>query len=184
MPYEVPFRLTGHVNPRGALPAICVPTFSNKIDNYQYVQVIGIDHKIMSMDIFDPNPWESSGGAPVEEMCVDASGWAVYWISLDATVRGTVVGHHAIIRRGLLRLRAQIASVLSPFERLDFAQLSEDAAWYGEEAEACEKTLSNGNDDSDRALEWLRDAVLIGRVRLNWKLSPIIMAYLLPYVAG
>ena len=54
MPYEVPFRLTGHVNPRGALPAICVPTFSNKIDNYQYVQVIGIDHKIMSMDIFDP----------------------------------------------------------------------------------------------------------------------------------
>ena len=114
-----------------------------------------------------PNPWESSGGAPVEEMCVDASGWAVYWISLDATVRGTVVGHHAIIRRELLRLRAQIASVLSPFERLDFAQLSEDAAWYGEEAEACEKTLSNGNDDSDRALEWLRDAVLIGRVRFK-----------------
>jgi hypothetical protein len=164
MTLESKFRLTGHVNPRGDYPAICVPMFSTLEDNYQYVQAVGIDHKVMAMEQFEPTEWELGYGAPPEETSIDTGDPAIYWVAPDHMPREALIGPLISIKRGLLKLRPRIAVMSNPFERLDFAQLSEDVQWYAEEAAACEEALSNGEVRGNRVQEWLKDAVLRGRI--------------------
>ncbi|MBI1774611.1 MAG: AAA family ATPase [Proteobacteria bacterium] len=157
------YNLAGYVNARGKIPAIFVPVFSARENNDSFIQACGIDNTIIDFDVLVPNDWEciESQGAPLETPVVTPGEEILCWVALEERPRGHLVGRYKKVQSQLLTRRSLIARIDSPFERLDFAQLAGDPAWFEEEGVECERTLVTGG--ASRRLKWLQEAILQSR---------------------
>lgn len=151
------------MNTRGETPAICVPVFSHPPSNQVFLQAIGYDHKVLSMEVLRDEDDQQIQSNFFDESYVKQDGEAIYWISLGDIDRATLIGRHRTIKRELLRYRSVIAAMDNPFERLDFAQLSENPHWFSDEALQCEGILSKSSEK--RRTDWLEHELLRGRVQ-------------------
>lgn len=155
------FSLAGYFNPRCEIPAICVPFFVCKQDNYSYVQIVGTDHVVLAMERVESSEWEPAIGSYHEELYAEEGEAAIYWIILAEGPKPPLIGTHSKIKGGLFKSRMLIDEITNPFERLDFAQLTQDKTWFAQEAYTCEQSLAV--KDHGRAMEWVRESLLKAR---------------------
>ena len=153
------YKLSGAINPRGAAPSVCVPTFSSSFDNYTYVQHVGIDNNVVVFELAELTDWEPVRGNP-KAKAVDPGHPAIHWIAWTDDLQDSVIDRVEVVRLDVIAKRWLIDGLDNPFERLDFAQLSGVYTWFAEEAERCETSLS----ESERR-SWLGDTLMLSRVR-------------------
>ena len=154
------YRLTGAINPRGQLPAICVPAFSRRTDNRTYVQYVSIDDRALQFEPLEETPWEPIEGKP-KAYGLEIGDPALYWITLSDNDPDPLVGTRQVIRPALLKGRWLVDKMDNAFERLDFAQVAGHLGWFSDEATACEAAFL----DNERIIAWLQDTLLLSRVR-------------------
>ena len=153
------YRLVGAINPRGKAPAICVPAFSSAQSNSTYVQHIGIDDIVLCLDQFEPSDWEPVKSLP-KTASLEPGDPAIHCILWSDEFGGSVINTIDVVRSEILKHRWIIDLIENPFERLDFAQISGQYAWFSEEAEKCESSFSEDYE----LTSWLKETLLLSRI--------------------
>ncbi len=167
------FFLQGAVNDTSEHPSICIPAFGKRADNDIYSQYIGIDNRVLNFDVLSPSEVGKIRGMPKQRLA-SIGDPAIYSVFMPDAKSELIFDEIDAIRKVVIDKRWLIDRMDNPFRRLDFAQLSNQYAWFSAEAKLCEAVL----DEVDRKY-WIQETLYLSRVR--FAIETVLCRFGVPY---